>query len=425
MAEGRQRMVGEAADSPAKCVEKRGECMVQLEKFFDPGLRSGPKRQWVVREEGRDNVSHPFLFSEVTGYAIGHFLHYSMLRDKEVFVQRAQSSADWLCTDAWHENGWILTRFFFEHDLLPQHERYSFYGRRCYTFDNAIVLINLVRLYEATKTRRWYTHAQALANNLRNITDSDGAVPPVVHADTYKRLGDGTRWSQQSGSFLSKVAEALAEFSRISADGEPYREAAVKICQHTLQLQSADGSFATYKNRRELHPMMYAVEGLYRSAKILGDTRFLNASVRGTRWALNQTDERGEIAQCIDESGRPCARFRTDALAQTLRMGAKLYEEGQLDTSHWDVLRRLAARIRQLYDPTLKFFRYGYLENNALPQGQSRSYWTQAFCFEALQLYSKVNAVKKNAAVVFASVDRKRFWPMSDGRTESESRNAK
>jgi hypothetical protein len=39
-------------------------------------------------------------------------------------------------------------------------------------------------------------------------------------------------------------------------------------------------------------------------------------------------------------------------------------------------------------------------------------------------LYSKVNTVKKNAAVVFTSVDGRQFWPMSDGRTKSESENA-
>jgi mannose-1-phosphate guanylyltransferase/mannose-1-phosphate guanylyltransferase/mannose-6-phosphate isomerase len=374
-----------------------------LDRFFD--ARTG-----AVYEGIRDDGTPPFLFSEVTGYAMRDLLLLHAMTGDASYVNRAEKAAVWLMRKAWHGNGWIRTRYYFERDDNESLNLYSFAGGNIFTFDNGICLNGLVSLWRATAGTEVFEHAKVLADNLVKLVKDDGSVPAIVDIHGNTAQLEQRSWSQQSGSFHTKIAEALVEFAGLAGD-ERYAEVARQICVFALRFQEDDGRFITDRNGlTQLHPHCYATEGLLRVGRVLGDSRFVEAACRATEWALEQRCG-DKLPQVVGVKG-PIGHFcRTDTLAQVLGLGARLCQVGCLDDRWWQSLGGLANSLWSMKDPHQGHFRYGVYENGQ--ESLTLSYWTNMFAFHSLLEYLAAWVCKNTSVLVLAGGIGSRCWPIS------------
>ncbi len=370
----------------------------------------------AVLEGTRDDESPPFLFSEVTGYAIRDLLHVHDLTGDERYLTWARKAATWLTTAAWHDQGWILTRFYLNEDNDPSNRLYSFSGGNVFLFDNAICLMGLLDLYRRTKCEMLRDRMDTLAGNLLKQLRDDGSLPPILNVlGGNDPIPEPSKWSQRSGAFHAKIAEAFVELWSVTADQEckkKYQDAALKICRFALrQQQDDDGRFVTDRGgRTQLHPHCYAAEGILHVGYLLQEDKLLDAARRATMWALKQRT--GQLIPQEFEQTGPVGPFpRTDAVAQVLRLGARLYRMGELPEQEFESLEMLASGVLSTKDPDENYFRYGMYEDGK--ESFTRSYWTNMFAFHGLLEYAAAWVARNTVALVLAGGTGTRCWPIS------------
>lgn len=376
----------------------------------------------AVREGTRDDGRPPFLFSEVTGYAIRDLLLLYAIKGEAEYLTRAFQAADWLVRTAADERGWVRTRYYFEHDADEARRLDSFAGGNIFSFDNGICLGGLVALYMAVKmeaardgklagrVRELLGRIRVLAENIVGRVAEDGSLPAICDAQGVEVQCAEPRWSQRRGSFHAKVAEALAELYAVTGEGV-YAETARRICRFALTFQQEDGRFVTDgAGGTQLHPHCYSAEGLLRVGTILKEPEFVDSARRATEWALGRC-RGGRIAQetCAGAGGAPS--WRTDALAQVLGLAARLLQSDTLDEKHWKVVRELAGGVLAMKHPDERHFRYGYYEDGA--EAHTLSYWTNMFAFHSLLEYAAAWTGTHLSVILLAGGIGSRCWPIS------------
>ncbi len=395
-----------------------------LPRFFDPATGA-------VSEAQRDDGTPAFLFTEVTGYAIRELLTlYRMTGDARHF-EHAWRAGAWLLNFAASERGWMRTRFYFDRDTDADRTLYSFAHGNIFTFDNGICLNGLAALCDATRDQVLRHHlearpellglitpehliegALALGDQLAALVSDKGSLPAILNPRTGEKelRFKHPRWSQIRGSFHTKIAEALAELFLFSQDPK-HAAAARRLCEFALTRQLADGRFATDKDgNTQLHPHCYSAEGVLRTGLVLGEKRFVESARQATAWALG-TCERGVIPQEFGPTIKQASPFRTDALAQVLRLGARLIAAGQGDDSWWKPLSGLAGTVLAMKDPKEGFYRYGFYEQQT--PSKTVSYWTNNFAFSGLLEYCSAWVCRNSTVLVLAGGIGSRCWPIS------------
>lgn len=377
-----------------------------LDRFLD-------KSTGAVREPTRDDKTPSFLFSEVTGYAIRNLLLLHSLTGADEYFQRARQAARWLTEYAWHK-GWIRTRYYFEKDKEEAQRLYSFHWGNILPFDNGICLGGLSALCKAANNPALIKRAAELADNLVERVESDGSISPFLNIyGNDPGLPESPRWSQQKGSFHTKIAESLVEFAKITGN-ENYNQAARKICRYALSFQEEDGRFITDRDGiTQLHPHCYSAEGILSVGIELGDKDLVDAARRAVEWALRQCsgNKKSRVPQEIGPKGPLNESCRTDALAQVLGLGCRLIQGGYLDDSWWEILSSLARGVWSMKDPQEGYFRYGTYENGE--PSSTLSYWTNMFAFHSLLDYCTAWVSRNTLAVVLAGGIGSRCWPVS------------
>ncbi len=377
-----------------------------LDRFFDTTTGA-------VQEPTRDDQTPAFLFSEVTGYAIRNLLLLHSLTGDDSYLHRAEKAARWLTETAMHK-GWIRTRYYLAKDKEEAQQLYSFHWGNILPFDNGICLGGLAALCKATRNPIWLKYTTELADNLVKCVQADGSIEPFINIyGNHPGLPEPLRWSQQKGSFHTKIAESLVEFAKITGN-ETYRDAACKICEYALSFQQEDGRFITDQNGiTQLHPHCYSTEGIFYVGLELGDKKLVAAARRAVEWALSQCvgDNKNRIPQEIGPQGPLNLSYRTDALAQVLGLGCRLIRGGHLDDSWWETLSALADGVWSMKDPVQKYFRYGTYEYGE--QSETLSYWTNMFAFHGLLDYCTAWVSRHTAAVILAGGIGSRCWPVS------------
>ena len=76
-------------------------------KGSDPSLRGGVSAWYEIDE----NI-YPFLYSEITGYALTTFLFLHRIYGQGKFLKFAQNASNWLIQNALHADGGVKTRFY-------------------------------------------------------------------------------------------------------------------------------------------------------------------------------------------------------------------------------------------------------------------------------------------------------------------------
>jgi uncharacterized protein YyaL (SSP411 family) len=276
--------------------------------------------------------SYPFVYSEITGYAISMFVnahgwqlgddYLTLARQSARFVTRIQREAE-----ADQLSGAL------PHGLtLPS----LAVRRQYYSFDAAMCLQGLLDLQRLEPSDEWLNAARGIGDwLLTRMQQPEGSFLAMYDAPTRTERHPEDTLFGDGGCLHAKHAIGLLKLSQ--ATHEPrYAEAARRVCDWVLRLQDADGAFWSSAPRQQVvsHTHCYATEGLLFAYYVLGDERYREAAARAGRWLLKAQNADGSISIVYKKPwwrmGRRLPeilfpRRVTDATPQAIRIWLSLY----------------------------------------------------------------------------------------------------
>lgn len=299
----------------------------------DQVVRGGVNRGYNWRQR-----SYPFVYSEITGYAVSTFVNAYRWTDDESYVVLARQSADFLL-GVQDLDGKDVVRGAIPHGLsLPDLEL----RRQYYSFDAAMCLQGLLDLNAIQSAQELQSSAQAIGDWLLGRMQQDnGAFLSMYDAETDEWRHAGEDFFDDDGCLHAKHAIGLLKLGHVTGD-DRYTVAAKRVCDWVLGLQDDDGAFRATGRLRQVvsHPHCYATEGLLFAHYALGTERYLEAARRAGKWLLKGQNRDGSIniaykrrwwrmGRRLTEKFFP--RRVTDATAQAIRIWLILY---YLDGDH-------------------------------------------------------------------------------------------
>ncbi len=350
----------------------------------DKKLRGGVAAWYEVEEN-----QYPFLYSEITGYAISAYMFLHRVLGKKELLKNAGGAADWLIENALHADGGVKTRFY----LVPHYvsPNYCFHSGRVYAFDTAMVGYGFLQLYKATRDAAYLEAAKKTAHFLTDrMRLKNGTYYPYFDPKTGRCEEDLEKWSDQRGAFHAKLALLFIDYYRLTAD-PAYKKYAMTLLDATLATQKPDGRFITGKKDQSthLHPHAYTIEGLLYGAVFLGRKDCLRAAVRGWKWALSAVSADGSVSSIYAGDGFS-HHERSDIVAQMLRIGAILYA---LDPAavkpHLAALKKIKEHLLIFQYEAVKKQKGGFIYG-AATDGLIRDHlnaWSTMFAVQALWMY--------------------------------------
>lgn len=144
------------------------ECEVlkdNVEWLLDSGIRirNGPKKGAMYGWKNLNPPSYPFIYNEITGYAITAFLYiYSELGEPEA-LQAAKDSANWMVKNIRSSSSYLLLAGSIETHNFNQKGDLS---NQIYAFDNGMVIIGLLNLYKVINDTNLLKYAEKMAKSL-------------------------------------------------------------------------------------------------------------------------------------------------------------------------------------------------------------------------------------------------------------------
>jgi|SRR3989344_6552896 len=340
-----------------------------------------------------DENNYFYTYSEITGYSITTLLYLYSLKKEELLLDKAKIAADWLVEKALHDSGAVRTRYYYD-DKNADH-KYSFQGNVVRSFDNGIVLSGLSNLYAFSSKENYYLVSKRMADLILKMQKKNGLLFAEYDLKKKKLKENYEKWSTQSGSYHVKIILGLINFAKYSND-KKYEDVARKLCDKVLELQKEDGRFVTYKeDATHLHPHCYSAEGLLFAGWYFKDPRYVNASLKATKWLLNSQMENGGIPSLYVQS-RFIKFERADILAQTLRLATIFLSMGLLEKDYKKNVEKLVNRLlkfQYLKEGSQKggFF-YGYdVDYKTLKETRFNhlNSWVTMFALQALIMYKQ------------------------------------
>jgi uncharacterized protein YyaL (SSP411 family) len=279
-----------------------------------------------------ENRSYPFIYSEITGYAISIFLNAYHWTEEATYLKLAKEAADFIIRikstveDDQHQGAVPLGYSLAEGRILNQFN----------SFDAAMCLQGLLDLYTVQPSSDLSGAARSIGNWLvGKMQHGDGAFYSRYDMDTGVLQHPGSNFFDDFGCLHAKHVIGLLKLHRI-CDESQLLEAVWRVCNWVLSLQDRDGAFPASKFQPTVvsHPMCYAVEGLLYAHAVLGEDRFLRAGINAGSWLIDHQGKDGSIQigyerrwwrpdRMIRQSLKP-ARV-TDATSQAIRIWLILY----------------------------------------------------------------------------------------------------
>jgi hypothetical protein len=128
-------------------------------------IRNGPKKGAMYGWKNLNPPSYPFIYNEITGYAITSFLYiYSELGEPKA-LQAAKDSANWIVKNVRNSSSssYLLPAGSIETHNFNQKGDLS---NQIYAFDNGMVIIGLLNLYKVINDTNLLKYAEKMAKSL-------------------------------------------------------------------------------------------------------------------------------------------------------------------------------------------------------------------------------------------------------------------
>lgn len=319
--------------------------------------REGIARGGVNQGYNWQERSYPFVYSEITGYAVSMFVNAYRWTEQERYLTLAQEAAEFLLALQYvakdEAQGAIAHGF-----SLPLFKLRHQY----YSFDGAMCLQGLLDLYAIQPTAKLELAAQAMGDWLiYEMQKPSGAFLAMYNAETGESKHLGNNFFDDFGCLHAKHAIGLLKLAQVTKE-ECYTSAAERVCDWVLGLQDEDGAFRANGRSKEVvsHPHCYATEGLLFAHYILKSERYLEAARRAGEWLLSVQNSDGSIniaykrqlwrmKRRLNELFFP--KGVTDATAQASRIWLILYYLDQ-DQRFFDAAQKAGNFLEQMQETT-------------------------------------------------------------------------
>jgi uncharacterized protein YyaL (SSP411 family) len=326
--------------------------------------------------------SYPFVYSEITGYAISCYSWICSELGKPEALPAAREAAQWIVRKM--DSEFLLVVGYRKQDSFVEKGDIS---NHIYLFDNGMAIIGLLNLYRLTAKKDLLQFASKMADSLIRHFFKGSAISTVLLDKFYRPIElKETKWSTVPGAYLSKLSLGLLELSKLTGKTN-YVRISNAICNFAVSLQKPDGRFETNPNSQitYLHPHLYACEGLIYSGVIQSKEKYLNSALQGIVWATRHLNDAGGLPR--DNS--KVSVEQSDAICQLLRLLILC----RLDLSEMLGQSQLANLIDRLHQRILDFCMMSRDDNRGGVKYQLRlesiCSWCTMFCMQAVRLWQK------------------------------------
>lgn len=236
--------------------------------------------------------SYPFVYCEITAYAIQFLLRAAKWYQKDDLIELAKAGGEFL-TRVQHDESDINDDGALPYGFnLPGKEEIQAY----FTFDASICLAALVELYEVSGEGSYLKSANRIFRWLESLQEDDGLF-------SFGRAKDGHEpkavdWYGNGGCLHVKNAIGLLKLYKSARDPK-ILDAADRVLKWGLSLQVETGAFKASKNCNYIftHACCYAVEGLLYGYFVLKKPEYLRACMRAASWLLGVQNVDGSLYQ--------------------------------------------------------------------------------------------------------------------------------
>ena len=375
-------------------------------------ITSGPDKGAVYgwknlsRNSNLSSYTYPFIYSEITGYAVTFFSWiYSELKTEES-LEAAKLSAGWLIRNMdLSSSSSLLVAGHVKGDNFKDKGNLS---NQIYAFDNGMIIIGLLNLYKITKDSTVLSAAENMTKSLLRYFFNESSSEVITAAlldNNFETVSYGKgKWSTVPGAYHSKLALALLPLYHIT-NNDLYNRITESLCNFATTFQKPDGRFTTNPGSEDvtfLHPHLYACEGLIYAGITQHNTQHLMSGLKGLAWAVRQIKANGGLPRSTYEQDIE----QSDCMAQLLRL---------LILCNSDLLRKLLNKnddavvvidtaIELLHKRLLDFYVSDEPDSVGAGTGairyqlnlESVCSWCTMFSSQALRLWSqrKINEIK-------------------------------
>lgn len=326
--------------------------------------------------------SYPFVYSEITGYAISSFLWIYSHFGRSDALDAAKVAAEWIIKNMNSE--FLLVAGYRKQENLVEKGDLS---SQIYLFDNAMIFTGLLNLYKINREKSLLGLACKMADSLINCFFKGSLISLALVDKFYRPTASAEKkWSTSPGPYLSKLSLGFLELSKQTNDMR-YTKISNSVCDLAISLQRPDGRFETIPHSEItfLHPHLYACEGLIYSSIFQSDKKYLNSAIKGIRWATQQVNIKGGLPRdnskgSVEQSDAMCQLLRLLILCQSDLL--ELLGESLLA----DTIDRLHKRILDFCIMSGDINRGGVKYQIGL---ESACSWCAMFCMQALGLWQQ------------------------------------
>jgi hypothetical protein len=327
----------------------------------------------------------PFIYSEITGYAITCFSWIASEFGNPLALEAAKEASEWI-RKKMHYN-LLMARPPVSGD--EPNELSSMF----YSFDNSMVMIGLLNLYKITKKSNVLRLVEKMTQVLiERFFDGEKLIPRLD--STFKSIEPTEdsgifKWSTIPGAYHCKISLGLLELSRLTRNRE-YTRISDSLCEYAKEMQKNSGEFITNPGSEivYLHPHLYACEGLICSGIKQSNESHYAAGLNGIKWAVDQIDSDSNRGLFRD-TGKGSVE-QSDCTAQLLRLLILCHsdlEEEVEKSKLTKVIDKLHLRLLEFYIPSGEArgaMRYQFSKETACS-------WCTMFTMQALRLWSSKN----------------------------------
>ena len=330
----------------------------------------------------------PFVYSEITGYAITCFSWIATEFGNPVALEAAKEAAEWIKRNM--HSKLLIARPSISAD--EQNELSNMF----YSFDNSMVIIGLLNLHKITKKSNFLRLAETMTKVLvRRFFDGEKFIPRLDSSfNSIKPSEDRgiVKWSTIPGAYHCKLSMGLLELSKLTRNNG-YARVSDSLCEYAKKMQRDSGEFITSPGSEivYLHPHLYACEGLIYSGIKQSNLSDYAAGLNGIKWAMDQVDSNSNRG-LLRDTGKASVE-QSDCTAQLLRLLIlchsdleKMVKKSKLTKA----IDRLHLRLLEFYIPTgadQGAMRYQLQKETACS-------WCTMFSMQALRLWSSNNSRK-------------------------------